>query len=518
MLVLVRRVLAMVLAASAAGAGAHARGQLRHGSTGTGSSSRDAAQHCSQLHGAPKVRLPESEGPAIATVAGTVDPSSCCAACGATKGCVSWAHIGTSAGKHGGCTCSLYDSVGPTTSRRDCNVGTMPWYTGPTFAFSYRVRVAAISPPSKNVTTAAFPPSIGGHFTGSDAWLSPEARLTGSAWSPAYSFNSTGVAWEAHYSSVDYKIVPRGMGVCLLGSCSRNPRTNTTVCTHLPAAPNRTITVQVSVTLSGTTSLLEGTLMRGVSGSGKTPRTLRDDCASFEIIIGRHTSTSTNFVETSMQYNARQYWPHFDALPQPANVTVKRFPIQDRLVIGDSDIGAWRDGLRAMKQLGLHGVGGVPRAWLLSQELGCALAPAAHQSVALNDWQTDAPARGMPPGNLAEHAVGEELASGFARGELSTASLHDEPGCRLPASLPPVKNSTVAARRWVAYLHAQGLRPRDFGVAEWACLPWARCLGRLSSHADYGTGRFDTSRVTAACTWPWPHVLLRQLPLVWALP
>jgi hypothetical protein len=139
-------------------------------------------------------------------------------------------------------------------------------------------------------------------------------------------------------------------------------------------------------------------------------------------------------------------------------------------VIGDSDIGAWRDGLRAMKQLGLRGVGGVPRAWLLSQELGYVLTPTAHESVALTDWQVDAPARGLPPGNLtawAEHAVGEELAAGFARGELSTASLHDEPGCQLPSALPPVQNSTVAQRRWVAYLHASGLQPRDLGAAEW---------------------------------------------------
>jgi hypothetical protein len=407
----------------------------------------------------------------IATVAGTADPLSCCAACGATKGCVSWAHIGTAAEKNNGkYNCSLYGSVMSTTSRRNCNVGTMPWYTGPTFDFSYRVRVAAINPPSKNITIAAFPPSLGGHFTGSNAWLSPEARLTGSSWSPEYSFNSTGVTWAAHYSSVDYKIVLRRMGICLLGSCSVNLRTNQSVCIHLPVTPNRTMTVQVSVTLGGKTSLLEGTLLRGASGGGKIPRAFRHDCASLEIIIGRQISAATNFIETSRQYNARRYWPHFAALPQPDNVTVKRFPIQDRLVIGDSDIGAWRDGLRAMKQLGLRGVGGVPRAWLLSQELGYVLTPTAHESVALTDWQVDAPARGLPPGNLtawAEHAVGEELAAGFARGELSTASLHDEPGCQLPSALPPVQNSTVAQRRWVAYLHASGLQPRDLGAAEW---------------------------------------------------
>lgn len=424
--------------------------------------SRKVAPNCTVF---PRRTFRSAKGK-IATVATTVDPGSCCEACGKRKGCAAWAH--SSKENHGSAqpgtyNCSLYRIVNPTTSSRDCTMGTMSWNTGPTFTFSYRVRVAAISPPSKNATTVAW------HFTGSDTWLSPGARLTGSEWSPEHTFNSTGVKWEAHYSTVDYKIVPGRMGFCLLGSCSRDPHRNTTVCTHLPAAPNRTMTVQVSVTLDGTTSLLEGTLLRGVSGSGAIPRTYRHDCTSLEIIIGRQLSTSTNFVETSRQYNAHRYWPSFAALPQPANVTIRRFPIQDRLVIGD-DVGAWRDGLRAMKQLGLHGVGGAPHAWLMREEFGYALTPTAHQSVALLDWQTDAPAHGLPPGNLtawAEHAVGTELDHGFARGELSTASLHDEPGCQLPAALPPVKNSTADAQRWLAYLQAQGLQPVDFGVAEW---------------------------------------------------
>ena len=128
-----------------------------------------------------------------------------------------------------------------------------------------------------------------------------------------------------------------------------------------------------------------------------------------------------------------------------------------------------------MRRLGLHGVGGVPRAWLQQQELGYTFTPAHHQSVALLSWQQDAPARGLPPGNLsawAARAVASEFAGGFRRGQLSTASLHDEPGAQLPGALPPVANrsalSSVTYRLSLCWL--SGTRTTLRGRREGLCL------------------------------------------------
>lgn len=364
---------------------------------------------------------------------------------------------------------------------------------GPNFTFSYRVKVATISPPASanNTTTVVWQ-----WF--SDAQPFPGAHLTGSAWSSEYtaSFNGTGVPW-AKISTRDYHILPTRMNLCPIG---------------LPITPNRTMTVQVSVTVeNGPPFLLEGKLLRDRSISGKIQRQLRGDCASLQIIIGRQNSTATNFVETNRQYNARRYWPLFSALPQPVDAPApQRFPIQDRLVIGDSDIGAWRDGLRAMRQLGLHGVGGVPRAWLLQDELGYVLSPTAHQKVPLLDWQKPKPRHAA--WNLSEwseNLIGAELAAGFTRGQLSTASLDDEPGAQLPAALPPVANSTTAARRWVTYLQAQGLQPRDLGAGGWSEVLPNMTVGAIAGapltarRLRYWTVRhvaWDSSRFLASAT------------------
>jgi hypothetical protein len=148
------------------------------------------------------------------------------------------------------------------------------------------------------------------------------------------------------------------------------------------------------------------------------------------------------------------------------------FPIEDELNLHDSDIVAWRDGLRAMRQLGLHGVGGVPRAWLQEQELGYTLTPMRQQRVPFLHWQqTMAGAR--KPFNVtswAKLAAGSEWADGFAPGALSTVCPADEPGAQLPSALPPVRNSSAAEYRWVKYLVAQGLHPTDFGVANWSAV------------------------------------------------
>ena len=208
---------------------------------------------------------------------------------------------------------------------------------GPNFTFSYKIRVATMNPPHASPASNT---SVVAWRWLSDGQPSTGARLAGSVWSPEYTaiFNGT-VPWPLRDEHADYRILPASMWLCPVG---------------LPATPNRTMAVQFSVTVGGggLPLLSEATLLRGKSLSGKIPRLLRDDCASLQIIIGRQNSTKTNFVETARQYNARRYWPVFAALPQPADApALQRFPIQDRLVLGDDDIGAWRDGLRAMRQL-----------------------------------------------------------------------------------------------------------------------------------------------------------------------
>ena len=194
--------------------------------------------------------------------------------------------------------------------------------SGPNFTFSYRVRVASFNPAieNNNVTTAW------SWFR--DAQPFPGEQLTGSQWSANYTFNNTGVSWEK-ISTVDYKILPSYIRLCPIGQ---------------PLLANCTMAVQVSVAVSGgRPNLLEATLLRGQSISGKIPRQYRRDCAVLQVIIGHRTSTATNFVETSRQYNARRYWPTFAALPVHSAPAVQLFPIQDRLAIADGDIDAWRD-------------------------------------------------------------------------------------------------------------------------------------------------------------------------------
>ena len=81
-------------------------------------------------------------------------------------------------------------------------------------------------------------------------------------------------------------------------------------------------------------------------------------------------------METFQSYNARKYWPAFDALPTP-RTPPQKFAIMDGFHTADGDLHATRDALRATKKLGLHGSSfggfmGAPggSAWVQKEEVG----------------------------------------------------------------------------------------------------------------------------------------------------
>ena len=234
--------------------------------------------------------------------------------------------------------------------------------------------------------------------------------------------------------------------------------------------PNQTTTVEVEVTLDGSTTTLGATLKWGAEGASSPAH-----CDDLGIIVGQKTHTRKHFVETFQQYNARKYWPAFGALPTPLSSPTK-FAIMDGFRTADCDLQATRDALRATKQLGLHGsqfggsmvLGSIPggSAWLQRDELGYALTAGGGSNVALLDYAPGA-------GNLTAwaHTVADPLLQlGFKGDEIRNTPIHDEPTMSIPRDFPPVGNPTFpeVTARWVSYLKGKGLTPAQLGATVWS--------------------------------------------------
>ena len=388
-------------------------------------------------------------------------------------------------------------------------------------SFSFRARVAALKPApvaadvNKTVRTLM-----------EWGWGEKAGETRGYGWSEecTWARNKTGAKWAKDY--------PNNYGLPMQfnrGGPPWTPRFEDTVLVthlffcHLGAFPctatgnlqrsqnstcvldsNQTTTVEVHVQLEGRTFELGATLKWGAE-EGK--------CDDLGIVVGRTTSTGAHFVETFQQYNARKYWPAFDALPAPRSAP-KILPIMDGFRTSDDDLQAMRDAMQASRRLGLHGVGGTAPAFVQRQEVGYALT-AAEAGVALFDYAPYAPntSPSRHCANLsawAQAAVAALLKSGFQRDEIRSNPIHDEPGFSVPRDFPPVGNASFSevSARWVAYLQDQGLSPSELGSGSWAgvkpsMVGWNAGASLEARRLYYHSLRFvslDSSRYLAKAT------------------
>lgn len=348
--------------------------------------------------------------------------------------------------------------------------------------FSFRTRVVALDPAPAAGTenTSVLTVFVWG-------WGQPQSQTVGvGSWGPQCNFtrNETGAYWGALYPNTYGLRTPLHQGfhketilvthlfVCHGGSF---PCSNSLTCGR---DPNQTTTVEVEVTVGGKTSTLQSTLKWGAEGTSAPPH-----CDDLGIIVGQETKTGEHFVETFQQYNARKYWPSFDALPKPRSTPTK-FALMDGFRTSDCDMQAARDALRATQKLGLHGSqfggsavagSGIPggSAWLQKQEVGYALT-AAGGNVALLEYATGAP-NTSPTGhysNLSDwaHGIVDPLIElGFEGNEIRNTPIHDEPTMSIPRDFPPVGNPShpEVSARWVKYLTDQGLSPSQLGASTW---------------------------------------------------
>ena len=308
--------------------------------------------------------------------------------------------------------------------------------------FSFAARVAALDPPpaeEKEVRTIM-----------EWGWGQRAGETVGFAWGARDNFtNATAEKWAKSYPNSfglrpqyftgkrgDDEVLVTHLYFCHIGTF---PSRNDT-----ERAANQTTAVELSITLEGVTSTIAADLLwGGEEGS----------CDDLGVVVGRRKSTGKHFVESFRDYNNRRYWEAFEALPQP-RTPPKKFPILDSFRTGDGDIHALRDALRASKRLGLHGVSSGGPAWLQRQELGYALT-AGGAEVALEEWSPVAPDIGAKrkQDNLTAWAAAtasSTMQRGFARSEIQSTPIHDEPGMRIPDDLPPVGNASFAdvTRSW----------------------------------------------------------------------
>ena len=293
-------------------------------------------------------------------------------------------------------------------------------------------------------------------------------NTTGQYWAKAYP-NTYGLRTALHLGHQEETILVTHLFVCHGGpfpcrtrACGRNP--------------NQTTTVEVELVLDGKTLTLNATLKWGGEETG--------GCDDLGIVIGQKNSTGAHFVETFRDYNARKYWPSFEALTTPRSSPTK-FAIMDGFRNSDCDLQATRDALRATRQLGLHGslfgggyVSGSATpggsAWVQREELGYALTSAS-SDVALLDYAVSAPNTSPAEhyGNLTAwaHSVADPLLQlGFKGDEIRNTPIHDEPTMSIPRDFPPVGNPAFpeVSARWVKYLADQGLTPSQLGGTTWS--------------------------------------------------
>jgi len=365
------------------------------------------------------------------------------------------------------------DDGWPAVSR---NHGTPPPNISFVAEFEFRARVVALDPPAENSDTVVTQIRWGrtdGQTVGTThgfGWT-PRQRFTraglGTYWGGQYP-NSFGLTPRYTLGRFEDSMLVTHLFFCHVGS---EPSQNAS-----QRSTNQTTSVQLEISLGDQPPfLLEADLLWSV---GYIDPTGAGNCDDFGVIVGR-TQSGQPFVETYRQHNAKRYWTHYQRLPEaPSLWRPQKLVLLDTLEVGDGDIGGWRDALRALDLAGMHGIGGVPRAWLMQEELGYVLSQATSntfQQVASLDYADGAPCLVTPcpyAGNLtawAQTVAEGPLAQGYAPTTvLGGSSIHDEPGMAWPATMPPVASNENVRARWQRYLQEQGLTPPALGFSAWS--------------------------------------------------
>ncbi|MCU0683519.1 MAG: beta-galactosidase trimerization domain-containing protein [Polyangiaceae bacterium] len=210
---------------------------------------------------------------------------------------------------------------------------------------------------------------------------------------------------------------------------------------------------------------------------------------------------------TTTEYN-RRYWKAFAGLGLKEDERPKRFPVADRLTEAGDELTSYREGLAALRSLGINTFL-LPPSSAVREELeqmgGGRLSMAVYSPPG---YAFDYKGKTSPP-ELAAWADGlfkPYRDAGFTADDVALFALADEPGWYYPGALDDVAQSPAGLDRFRAFVRAKGLSPGELGVARWADLtPLGRSGVRdaATRKRHYWTTRFfsyDSSRHFAAAT------------------
>lgn len=212
-------------------------------------------------------------------------------------------------------------------------------------------------------------------------------------------------------------------------------------------------------------------------------------------------------IATMAEYN-RRYWSVFAGARIPPEQRPRHFPIVERLIWGDADRVALREGLTALTEAGFSAImiGPDERARKILAELG----------VTHTAWAVYNPpgyafdfAPGITPEAIDQWAQQQAAPfdkAGFKRDDMVMYAMSDEPGWYYPSTLKTLAANPQGMERFRAFMRGKGLSPEDVGAASWdaVMLSADRMATDLKARRlFYWTMRFvshDSSRHFAAST------------------
>ncbi|HEU4405401.1 MAG TPA: translocation/assembly module TamB domain-containing protein [Polyangiaceae bacterium] len=222
---------------------------------------------------------------------------------------------------------------------------------------------------------------------------------------------------------------------------------------------------------------------------------------------------------TTAAYN-RRYWPDFAAAALAEADRPKRFPVADRLTEPGDELASYREGIAALRSIGVNTFL-VPPAAPLREALAAGDARLALSVHAPPGYAFDYKGRASPPelDAWAEGLFRPYREAGFRPDDVALFGLADEPGWYFPAAIDDLAASPEGLERFRGYLRARGLTPAELGAARWADVaPLGRSGARdlPTKKRHYWTTRFlsaDSSRHYAAATRSVERAIRPNLPV-----
>ncbi len=196
---------------------------------------------------------------------------------------------------------------------------------------------------------------------------------------------------------------------------------------------------------------------------------------------------------SSAAYN-RRYWAAFAGAALPEHERPKRFIVADRLVDAGDDLTSYREGLAALRSIGVNTFG-VPAAAALRASGALDGARVQLGVYAPPGYAFDYAGKASPP-ELKTWAEGQFKPyrdAGFSPDDVALFALSDEPGWYYPATLDDLAANPGGLARFRAYLRGKGLSPGELGAARWADVgPLGRsgAIDSKGARRHYWTARF----------------------------